>query len=185
MATVSEKLMTAGEFALLPDPQDGSKQELVRGVVVTMPPPGFRHGARQGKVYKILDHYGTTSKRGRAVVESGMLTEQDPDSVRGPDVSFWSAERLPLDQEPEGYPAVAADLCVEILSPGNRWPQILVKLAEYFAAGVRMVWIVDPEDRTVKVYRSVDQGRIYHESAELDGEDVLPGFCCRVAELFA
>jgi Uma2 family endonuclease len=100
-------------------------------------------------------------------------------------VAYWSAERLPFDQEPEGYPEVAADLCVEILSANKRLRQILEKLREYFARGVRMVWIVDPEDRTVTVYRTPDEGRVLHESATLFGEDVLPGFSCRVAELFA
>ena len=78
---LSEKLITAKEFARMPSPLDGSRQELVRGVIITMPPPGFRHGLRQGKVYKILDHYGTSRRHGRAVVESGILTDRDPDTV--------------------------------------------------------------------------------------------------------
>lgn len=184
MPTVAEKLITAGEFARLPNPLDGSRQELVRGVIITMPPPGFRHGLRQGKVYKILDHYGTSTKHGRAVVESGMITDRGPDTVRGPDVSYWSAERLPLDLEPEGYPDTAPDLCVEVLSPGNLLSKILEKLREYFASNVRMVWVVDPEDRTVTVYRCADEGLLLHESAILSGDDVLPGFSCRVGELF-
>src|SRR5262249_3520105 len=184
VATVTEKLLTAEEFALLPNPPDGSKQELVRGVIVTMPPPGFRHGLRQVRAASILDHFGRTTRHGRATVESGLLTERDPDTVRGPDVSYWSAEKLPLDQEPEGYPDVAADLCVEVLSPGNVFRQIREKIQEYFARGVRMVWIIDPEDRTITVYRSPDEGRLLHENATLDGEDVLPGFRCRVAEFF-
>ena len=92
---------------------------------------------------------------------------------------------MSFDLEPEGYPDVAADLCVEVLSPGNSLRRIREKLREYFARGVRMVWIIDPEDRTITVYRSVDEGRLLHENATLDGEDVLPGFSCRVAEFFA
>ncbi len=184
MPIVSEKLITVQEFSQMPSPPDGSRQELVRGVVVTMPPPGFRHGLRQGKVYKILDHYGTSTRHGRAVVESGMVTDRGPDTVRGPDVSYWSAERLPLDVEPEGYPDTSPDLCVEVLSPGNQLAKILEKLREYFANNVRMVWVVDPDDRTLTVYRSADEGRLLHESAMLSAEDVLPGFSCRVGEFF-
>jgi Uma2 family endonuclease len=184
MPTVSEKLITAKEFSRMPNPQDGARQELVRGVIVTMPPPGFRHGLRQGKVYKILDQYGTSTRHGRAVVESGMVTDRGPDTVRGPDVSYWSAERLPFDVEPEGYPDTSPDLCVEVLSQGNQLAKIIEKLREYFASNVRMVWVVDPEDRTVTVYRSADESRLLHESAMLSGEDVLPGFSCRVGELF-
>src|SRR5262245_66308871 len=98
MATAAQKLLTAEEFALLPAPPDGSKQELVRGVIVTMPPPGFRHGLRQVRVASLLDHYALSTRRGRVTVETGVITERDPDSVRGPDVSLWSFERLPADQ---------------------------------------------------------------------------------------
>jgi Uma2 family endonuclease len=166
-------------------PADGSKVELIRGELVKVCRPGFRHGLRQLRIGGILDQFGRSKQHGRAVVETGMVTEQGPDTVRGPDVSYYSAERLPLDQEPEGYPAVAPDLCVEVLSPSNRTAPIREKMREYFQRGVRIVWIVDPEDRTVAVYRSLDEGRIFHENATLTGEDVLPGFTCRVAELFA
>ncbi len=184
MATVAEKLITAEEFARLSNPPDGSKQELVRGVIEIMPPPGFRHGARQVRVVTLLDQFARSTRKGRVTVESGVITEHDPDTVRGPDVSFWSVDRLPLDLEPEGYPLVVPDLCVEILSPGNTMRKILEKLREYFASGVRIVWIVDPEERTVMVYRSIEEGRIFHETATLSGEDVLPGFTCRVSEFF-
>ena len=130
MATVAEKLITAEAFAKMPNPPDGSKQELVKGVIVTMPPPGFRHGLRHGRVSSLLDQYGHSTRKGRVTVESGVITERDPDSVRGPDVSFWSAERLPFDQEPEGYPDVTPDLTVEVLSPGNTMKKIMAKLRE-------------------------------------------------------
>ena len=184
MATVAEKLITAEEFAKMPNPPDGSKQELVKGVIVTMPPPGFDHGVCQVRVANLVDTHARTNKQGRVTVETGLVTEQDPDTVRGPDVSFWSLERLPLDKRPKGYPDVAADLCVEVLSPRKRLRIIKEKIREYFARGVRMVWVVDPEDRTVTAYRSPDEGRVLHESAILTGEDVLPGFTCRVSELF-
>jgi Uma2 family endonuclease len=185
MATVTQKHITAEEFLRMPDPADGSKQELVRGEVVTMPPPGFRHGVRQFRAARILDDFVTSRRLGRVTVESGLVTERGPDTVRGPDVAYWSAEQLPLDQEPEGYPDVAADLCVEVLSPSNRPGQVREKLREYFTRGVRMVWLIDPEDRSVWVYRAPDEARVLHETATLDGEDVLPGFSCRVADLFA
>jgi len=184
MSTVQEKLITAEEFARMPVPLDGSRQELVRGIVVMSPPPGFRHGARQVRVASLLDHYARTTKSGRVTVESGVVTEHDPDSVRGPDVAFWSVARIPLDREPEGYPEVVPDLCVEILSTRKALKKTIEKIAEYFASGVRMVWVIDPEDRTVTVYRSPNEGRMLHESAMLSGDEVLPGFRCKVSELF-
>ncbi len=185
MATVTEKLLTAEEFSRLPNPPDGSKQELVKGEIVTRSPPGFKHGEIQLSIGSLLKQFVRAKGLGRITVESGLITERDPDTVRGPDVSFWSFERLPPEQTPQVYPEVAADLCVEVLSPSNRLSQMRDKVQEYFARGVRMVWIVDPEERSVKVYRSADEGHILHEKATLSGEDVLPGFSCPVAELFA
>jgi Uma2 family endonuclease len=184
MATAPAKLLTAEEFFRLPDPPDGSKQELVRGEVVTMPPPGFRHGDVQLTVGSLLRQFVRSNRIGRVTVESGVITEDDPDTVRGPDVSFWSYERLPADQTPVGYPEVAADLCVEIRSPSNTARKLNEKAGEYLGRGVRMVWVVDPEARTVTVFRKPDEGRLLLENAVVTGEDVLPNFSCRVAEFF-
>lgn len=185
MATVEQRLMTADEFFLMPPIPDGSaKVELVRGEIVTMCRPGFEHGYCQGRTYAVLDHYGRSTGHGRATVETGVVTERQPDTVRGPDVSYWSIKRLPLDKRPKGYPEVAPDLAVEVLSPHNRMSQIQLKMEEYFARGVCMCWIVDPEDRTLAVYRAADQGQIFHASATFAAEDILPGFSLKVAELF-
>jgi Uma2 family endonuclease len=181
MASVVPKLLTAEEFAQLPEPADGSREELVRGVVITMPPPRFRHGYVQLRTGSLLDQYVRPLRLGRVIAETGVITERDPDSVRGPDVAYWSAERLPLDVVPDLYPEVAADLCVEVLSPG----ETADKVDEYFAAGVRLVWYVDPAARTVTVYRPGQPARLLTEADTLAGEDVVPGFQCRVAELFA
>jgi Uma2 family endonuclease len=184
MTTTAVKLITAAEFARMPDPPDGSKEELVRGVIIPMPAPGFRHGEVQLAVGSLLRQYARSSRSGRVTVESGLQTEFDPDTVRSPDVAFWSAERLPLDQMPEGYPDVAADLVVEIQSPTSRRQTTQEKIREYLNRGVRMIWIVDPEACTVTVYRQPGEGRLLWHDATLTGEDVLPGFQCRVAEFF-
>jgi Uma2 family endonuclease len=184
MSSIADQLMTAEEFLTYVGPP-GCKVELVRGEVVTVCLPGFRHGWSQGRTYSVLDQYVRTTRLGRAVVETGVRTDRGPDTVRGPDVSYWSAERLPLDQIPVGYPELAPDLCVEVLSPHNRLARIREKMREYFAREVRMVWVVDPEDRTLTVYRSLDEGLLLHENATVQVEDVLPGFRCQVAELFS
>jgi Uma2 family endonuclease len=184
MATVAQKPITAEEYYLMPgDPN--LRSELVRGEVVTMCRPGFRHGYIQGRVYRKLDDYATGHRFGRVTTESGLITERGPDTVRGPDVSVWSFARLPADQEPVGYPSVAADLCVEIISPSDRPAKVHEKMVEYLARGVRMVWIVDPDERSVRVHRTPDDPDVLGESATVDGGDVLPGFTCRVADLFA
>jgi Uma2 family endonuclease len=184
MSTVAQKPITAEEFLRMPYPPDGSKQELVQGEIVTMPPTGFRHGQVQLTIGSILLGFVRANQCGSVTVESGVLTERDPDTVRGPNVAFWSAERVPLSDQPSGYPDVPADLCVEVVSPHDRKSDLRRKAAEYLAHGVRMVWIADPDDQTVTIYRQPDEGRVLSDTAEITGDDVLPGFRCRVAEFF-
>jgi Uma2 family endonuclease len=184
MTAATRKLITAEEFARLPAPADGSRQELVRGVIETMPPPGFRHGKIGFRIAKILDKHAETNALGHVVPETGVVIDRGPDTVRGPDVAFWGAAKIPPDQAPEGYPDAVADLCVEVLSPRQSRAKVFEKVREYLWSGVRLVWVVDPEERTVTTYRSPEEGRLLHEGASLSGEDVLPGFNVRVAELF-
>lgn len=184
MASVTAKLLTAEEYRVLP-PADGTKTELVRGKVVKLSRPGFLHGLCQVRVYAVLDRHVHAKKLGRVVMETGVVTERDPDTVRGPHVSYWSAKRLPLDETPVGYPALAPDLAVEVLSPSNSLAKIRDKMREYFERGVHMVWIVDPEARTLTIYRSRDEGMVLHEAALVQVDDVLAEFRCQVADLFA
>jgi len=176
------KLLTAEEFFLLPNPEDGSQQELVRGEIITMPPPGGMHGVTCSKVDRKIGGFVDAGAGGTlACNDAGFITERGPDSVRGPDISYWSKDRL--KEVPVGYIEIAPDLLVEVLSPSNTSKKIRVKLAEYFARGVRLVWVIAPEDRTLTIYRTPDEGRVLHESATVTGEDVLPGFSCRVSDL--
>jgi len=82
------------------------------------------------------------------------------------------------------FPA-APDLAVEVLSAGSRPGEVRGKVADYLAAGTRLVWVVDPEHRRVTVYRTLLAPNVLGDDAILDGEDVVPGFAVPVAELFA
>jgi Uma2 family endonuclease len=103
---------------------------------------------------------------------------------RLPDVAFVSAARIPEDGEPEGIWPLAPDLAVEIISPNDLWEKVTSKMQEYFAAGVRQVWLISPEHRIVIIHHSPTQTTILTEADELVSEDLLPGFRCRVSELF-
>src|SRR5258708_7792539 len=176
--TTDPKLLNAEEFFLLPDPPDGLQQELVRGEIITMPPPGALLGVCCARVVRKIGVFVDTGAVGTlACNDTGIITERGPDSVRGPDISYWSRERL--KEVPVGYIETAPDLLVEVLSPSNTSKQIRDKLKEYFAKGVRLVWVIAPEDRTLTIYRTADEGRVLHESGSVTGEDVLPGFACR------
>lgn len=100
-----------------------------------------------------------------------------PRQVRIPDVCFIRWERFPGGQLPQvQIPAVAPDLAVEVLSPGNTEGEMQRKLRDYFAAGVRLVWTIDPATRTAWTYTSPEQGITYSETDRLSGGEVLPGF---------
>jgi Uma2 family endonuclease len=177
-----KKLLTAEEFFLLPDPGDSSQQELVRGEVITMPPPGGLHGVTCSKADRKLGNFIDSGPGGTLVCnDTGFITERAPDSVRGPDISYWTKERL--KEVPVGYIEIAPDMVVEVLSPSNTSKKIRTKIKEYFARGVRLVWVIAPEDRTLMIYRVPDEGRVLHETGTVTGEDVLPGFSCRVSDL--
>jgi Uma2 family endonuclease len=181
-APIGKKQLSAEEFFLLPSPIDGSRQELVRGEIIAKPLAGGLHGATCSKVNRRIGSLVETGPGGTvACNDTGFITERTPDSVRGPDISYWSKERLP--EVPVGYIEVPPDLLVEVLSPSNTSRQIRSKLQEYFAKGVRLVWVIAPEDRTLTIYRTPDEGRLLHETATVTGEEVLPGFSCRVSNL--
>lgn len=184
MATVAARLLTADEFYELPEPADGSKLELVKGRIVTMTAPGFEDGVIQTNIAAILWNFAKSKKLGTVLTESGVVTQRKSDTVRGPDVSYYSKKRAPLGKRIIKYNDQPPDLCVEIVSPSNTRKELRKKLKEYFTAGVRMVWLIEPEDRSVTVLTNADQGKTLYEDAELNGGDVLPGFSCKVCELF-
>jgi Uma2 family endonuclease len=184
MSTVGKKLLTAEEYFLLPDPNDGTIQELVRGEIVAMPQPGLEHGEVQLNVGSLIKQFPRANPVGRVVTESGVITERGPDTVRGPDVSYYSKERLPLGKRVVGYTDEPPDLCIEVVSPSNSVEQLKAKAKEFLFAGVRAVWIIDPAKQTVRIITDPLEYRTLEAGAILDGGEVLPGFSCKVADLF-
>jgi Uma2 family endonuclease len=104
--------------------------------------------------------------------------------VRSPDVSFVRADRLPDGQAPEGFAEFLPDLAIEIVSPTDRAPEIAEKIGEYLAHGVQTVWLVEPRNQTITVYHSMTDVMTFNATEELRGDPVLPGFSCRVQQVF-
>jgi len=124
-------------------------------------------------------------KLGKVLVgEVGIFTQRGPDTVRGADVVFISNEKYARLKSTRKFLDVAPELVVEVLSPDDRAPELSRKLREYFEAGVRLVWVADPEAGTVLAYRSPTDVRELRGSDRLTGDDVLPGFEVEVAALF-
>lgn len=107
----------------------------------------------------------------------------DQSRIRRPDVSVIVSERVTADLLNDGFCPIAPDLAVEVLSPGDFAHEIVEKVEEYLAAGVRLVWVVDPEARLVDVYRRDGSNRV-RENDALIGDPVLPEFRCAVKDLF-
>ncbi len=109
-----------------------------------------------------------------------------PGLIRIPDVSFLSRDRIPGRRMPEYKVCpLIPNLAVEILSESNTKKEMAAKLLDYFGCGVELVWYVDPEKKTVRVYTAADRSRLVRESQTLDGSTVLPGFTLSLRELFA
>jgi Uma2 family endonuclease len=181
MSTVNRAL-TVGEFGALPA-GDAGRHELVEGLVIREPRPGFSHGAAQVRIAAILHAFVTERRLGRVVSETGFVLARDPDTVRGPDIAFVSRQRLSALDGLDGFPEGAPDLAIEIRSPHDSPGELRAKVADYLAAGSRQVWVVDTERRTVVVYAALLSPRTLHETDVLEGADFLPGFRIAVGEL--
>ncbi len=171
-------LMTAEQLLELNIPN--KRTELVRGVLIVREPAGHRHGRVAFELGRRLGNHVAEHQLGAAYpAETGFTLARRPDTVRAPDVAFVRRERLP-DPEPVGFPELAPDLAVEVLSPGNRPGEVLTKVADWLSAGTRLVWVIDPERRLARVYRGDGTESLVGADQALDGEDVVPGFSCPI-----
>ncbi len=158
--------------------------ELVDGVLVEKP-MGARESLLALVISQFIRNYLMKHELGTVLGADGMLRLR-PNLVRAPDVSFISWDRIAGDEFPDDpIPELAPDLAVEVLSEGNTQKEMETKVREYFAHGVRLVWIVDPQDRAVDVYTSPNDRRRLRNGQTLDGGDVLPRFRLPLRKLFA
>jgi len=176
-------LVTAEQ--LLRMPHDGHRYELVQGELKTMTPAGFDHGEVILSLGELLRPFVRQHGLGRVSGgDPGFVLARDPDTVRAPDVAFIRKERLAANPATDGFWPGAPDLAVEVMSPNDTIHEVDEKAKAWLEAGVRTVWVVNPAWRTVTVYRSATDIKTLTEDGDLDGQDVLPGFRCRVADIF-
>ena len=150
-----------------------------------MAPAGARHGNVAIQIGILLGTYVRQNRLGEAfAAETGFVLRRNPDTVRAPDFAFVSNDRLPPGDMPTGFLELAPDLAVEVVSPGDTASEVREKVLGWLFAGSRLVWAVDPGERTLTTYRSIEDVRTIRGSDILDGGDVLPGFSCTVEELF-
>ena len=183
MTTIKKELLTAEDLLRLSS--EGVRGELIRGVLHETKPAGQLHGWIAVKLVASLMNFIMPKKLGRLIgTDSGIWLERDPDTVREPDLAFTRIERLPPGGPTTGYAEVVPDLIVEIVSQDDRPSDVAEKTAMWLSFGVRLVWLVRPNSRTIEVHRSGGQVETLGEGDALDGLDVLPGFTCDLRAIF-
>ena len=181
-APSTERLMTAEEAAQLSTVN--RRFELVKGAYVAMSPAGKKHGKIANKIAFLLTRHVVQNQLGEiAAAQTGFLLARKPDTVRAADVAFLSKERAAQDDASAAYWTVAPDLAVDVVSPNDDPDEVQQKVEDYLAAGTRMVWVVYPKPRSITVYRSLTDIKVRRGADALTGEDVLPGFECKVSDV--
>jgi Uma2 family endonuclease len=181
--SVAEALITADEYCDMPD--DGRRTELVRGRIIELSRPTFLHGIACARMAFVIMTWLSQRDLGRVVTnDTGILTQRDPDTLRGADVAYYSYARLPKDTTPKKYPNVPPDLVVEVKSPTDRWSEILAKVAEYLDLGVPVVCLLNPETRSAILYSQDQEQRTLGPDDELTFPECLPEFRVLVRSLF-
>ena len=175
-------LLTAEEYGALLE--DGRRTELVRGKVIELPRPKPLHGKVCMEIARLLGNHLHDHDVGHGLAnDAGFVMERDPDTVRGPDVAFFSYDRLPPDADLTEYPLVAPEVAFEVLSPGDRPGRLEDKVDRMLAAGVHVVVLVDPRTHTATLV-TPDARRTLAPTDTLELPEHLPGWQTPVADLF-
>jgi Uma2 family endonuclease len=181
---ITEKLLTAEEFEQLPD--DGKRYELIDGELREMAPAVNWHGEVEVNLGTLLNVYVRPQGLGRVSCgEVLYIVRRNPDCVRAADIAFIRQDRVPPLEARQHIMEVIPDLVVEILSQSDTIAEISDKINDWLQAGVQMLWVVVPFQRTVTMYQPGCDPRLLGERGTLEGDPVIPGFRCSVAELFA
>ncbi len=182
-ATLETKTRVTGEE--LAAMGDMGPSELIEGEIIYMPPTGDEHGIFEFNIGGEIRAFVRKHKLGYVSGgEVGIYIRRNPDTVRAADVAFISNERY-AKRGMSVYLDVAPDLIVEIMSPADRWSEVMKKMEEYFAIGVRLVLVVEPDTKSVYAYRSLTDVQRFKKGATLSFQDILPGFSMAVEEIFA
>ena len=183
MTTTAPKLLTADDLLRLHS--EGVYGELIRGELHETMPPGEQHGTIMADLTIVIGAFVKQHRLGRVTAgDAGVWIERDPDTVRGPDIAFFSTERMQAGPPLPGYSVTVPDLVVEIVSPNDKSLEVYDKARMWLSHGVRVVWVVQPVSRSVDVHRSDVGVEVVSEDGVLDGGDVLPDFICPVSDVF-
>lgn len=175
-------VLTAEEllYSSLPDKQ----AELVRGRLIVREPPGYQHGVAAVAIATRIGEFARANNLGVVVAAgTGFKLFSNPDTVRAADAAFLRRDRAP-DPPPPGYLALAPDLAVEVVSPGDHAGEIQAKVSDWLTAGSHLVWVIDLARKRAIIYREDGSVDLLASQDALSGEDVLPGFSCALHEVW-
>lgn len=179
MGTITQKPWTAEELNRLPE---GWRYEIDEGELVIMAPAGFEHNDVTTEIATRLRQFAKQRLLGKVLTnELGVLLRRDPDTLRAPDVAFYSNERIARIRDRKGFPDVPPDLAIEVHDRSE--PALARKIQQYLEAGVQAVWVVDLETRSLTRYAPGESPRTWSGPDAVVEEPILPGFHCRLAEL--
>ena len=183
MTTTKQKILTADDLLRLYS--KGIRGELIRGELRETMSVGLEHGEIVVNLAIELGAFIKPRRLGRiAASDIGVILERNPDTVREPDIAFFSTETLPLGIRVRGYAEVVPDLVVEVASPGDSRREVNAKVQMWLTYGVRLVWAVFPATRTVETHPQHGAPTLLTALDTLDGGDVLPGFTCKLSDIF-
>jgi Uma2 family endonuclease len=183
MNAVVEHEVTVEEF--YEKALEGFRGELVKGELRETMPTSILHGIIAGRIAIILGMFVLQNKLGEVLTaETGFKLFVNEKTVRVPDVAFLSNEKLAQVEDFSKFFNGTPDLAVEVISPSETYDDVQEKLEDYLASGVKIVWLVRPKQKTVTVYHSIFDFKIFSETGEIEGENVLPNFKCKLSDIF-
>jgi Uma2 family endonuclease len=178
----TQRIWTEEELQALPE--DGYIHEVVGGALVMSPKNNFQHGDICVRLSTALNVFVRARKLG-VVLDSSTGFWMQNRNCRAPDISFIAKARLRgWKRPPVAFFEGAPDLAVEVLAPSNTAAEISERLADFFASGTQLAWIIHPEEQFVEICHSPVQRKMLGSGALLDGESLLPGFQYPIADLF-
>lgn len=171
--STTTKIITADELFAM---GDIGRCELIQGEIIHMAPAGAEHGDIANNLAVLISVHTKNRRLGKVfAAETGFIIARNPDTVRAPDVAFLRADRIP-NRFTEGYFPGAPDLAVEVVSPNDTASEVAIKVAEWLAAGVTSVWVVDPAPKSIVIYRGGNEAHHYQINDRIVDEPMLPGF---------
>jgi Uma2 family endonuclease len=183
----TERRLTTADLAELPTllPSGSVRYELWEGALCIMSPTGGVHGKVEARITGLLLNQGEARGHGQVCSgEVGIVLSRQPDTVLGADVAFLTNDQLPERYSPEGYLETVPALIVEVISKNDRRREIDERVKAYLAAGARMVWLADPQQRTFTIHQPDTPPRILRQADTLTAEELIPGLSFHIGHLF-